>query len=605
MRLFSCLLCLGLLFAFPLNVSAADDGAINTRDLDFSASVNVTNSDSTDIVTYDVTDDITVDTTTAEAAKGFVRYTFPSSKNFSTQRASADLVIFNGFKFNSNHEYNLKFNYAFNKPLAFTCRVYLRFTDNSGSVLKEQILFHHLHASNENNISHPVNVDFKLDTSGIASGYKCELIISFVQLGYNSSDVQRFYVSPEIYLTDKDDDSGWFQKIIDAIHGIGDFFTDLGSRFELSLSGLGDAIDGFISDLSDDFSGFIDSLSSSISGDLDDQTEAQGGFFENLRLKLEAVGDLITDTFENISADFSARFDLFKPRIYEDLHWINAMVNGSGGLNTKPESLIKFRAVTSDLFSVPSGVVYNFVADYSTSVVKSFQIYQYYENDDFVGVYFNSESNAYTFGEVITLPEGYSYRFQIKYIDSVLDLSSVKLSDLCNSCVKLYADEGWLTAFGRLILNGFTGMFIPSEAFFDDLYVEVTDFYESKFGIFAQTTTFFYDLINLIDDVSNTVTYDFVFPEVSVPIAGQEIIIIEETVVDIGFWLKTNSFGSRLYSIYNASVWAIMIFCVLKYALRVEDVIFGTSKSISFGDDEVKEFDTSNGLYGQSKSKRS
>lgn len=531
------------------------------------------------VVATDINDNVITETITVSSGtydnKGCTIYKLPSS-----DLVLRSILTYRIEDINSSHEYNINFfvsssltNNAFQLALVFY--------DNNGTVLKEQVLYQGAIGVSWENI----NIDFKPDTSGLG-GYKTRLEFKFVT---SNKLLQYYRVSDVVEFVDKDDNTSWFQKIIQAIKdlpsNISNFFTDLGASIKADLVDLGTAIDGFISDLSTDFSGFIDSLGSSISGDLDSQTQAQGGFFENLKLKLQAIGDALTETFENISADFTARFEMFKPRVFEDLHWINAMVNGaSGAVNTKPEVIVKYRAVTSELFYVPSGTVYNFVVDTSLPYFKTFIIYQYYDNDDYCGVFYSTVESSYVSGDVIVLPEGYSYRFCLQLTTSLAGSSSSELSDLCNDYVKLYADEGWLNAFGRLIIKGVTSLFIPSDAFFDDVYARVLDFYESKFGIFAQTTTLFYDVLNVADDVFSTVSYDFVFPEVSVPIAGKNIVVIEETVVDIGFWLENGSFGARLYKIYQLSVWAIIIYCVLKYALRVEDVVFGTSKSISFDD---------------------
>ena len=69
-KFMSVLLVMALMFSFcSFFVSAADDGVINTRDLDFSASVQVLNSSGTSTVQHDVTNDVTVDTTNAEVVK--------------------------------------------------------------------------------------------------------------------------------------------------------------------------------------------------------------------------------------------------------------------------------------------------------------------------------------------------------------------------------------------------------------------------------------------------------------------------------------------------------------------------------------------------------
>ncbi len=524
-----------------LNVSAADDGAINTRDLDFSASVQVETSDGTSTVQHDVTDDITVDTTSAEVVKGFVRYTFPSSKDYDTKRTLASLVVFNGSKLNSSHEYNLKFDYAFNKPLPFYCAVSLRFYDNSGSVLRTQNLFQGIHLSDQNNMKHSVDIDFKLDSDGLNSGYKCELVIVFSQDGYNSSDVQRFYVSPEIYLTDKDDDSGWFQKIIDGIKEIPEKLGDLGDSISDFFDGLGDRISDFFVDLRD-----------------------------NLSAKFEAVGTAITDKFSEIGEDFSARFEKFKPRIYEDLKWVNKSVNSSTGeLVDKPPAIVKKRAVTSTLFYVSSGTVYNF--EYALLESWSMSIFYYTDDGEFIDTYYSVSSTGGRSGELV-LPSGYSYRFMIVTTDDLSVISSSVLSDYFNSYVKLYADEGWLTAFGRMILAGLQALFIPDDDYFSSVSEEMQQWGAEHFGFLWELSDLMYVTIDNLQGLLKD-GYVFILPAAEFDLNGEHYVLWDEYEVPVGQYIENVAALKYAYNTYLIVIAGICGVALFNYGRKTFDKV--------------------------------
>ena len=138
-------------------------------------------------------------------------------------------------------------------------------------------------------------------------------------------------------------------------------------------------------------------------------------------------------------------------------------------------------------------------------------------------------------------------------------------------------------AVGEFIVNGLreslAWAFVPSEDFMDTFIEDIRNTYEEHFGIFAQVTLFLTDTLDYIGTLMDY-DYEFTFPEVSVPIAGKTYVIIEEQTVNMEQWLENGSVGAELYSIYQTCVWAILIYCIFKYALIVEDVILSGTSSI-------------------------
>ncbi len=121
--------------------------------------------------------------------------------------------------------------------------------------------------------------------------------------------------------------------------------------------------------------------------------------------------------------------------------------------------------------------------------------------------------------------------------------------------------------------------FVPSEEYLDGFADSWQSWFESHFGVFSQVTNFLVDMIGEFEDLF-TGNYSFIFPEVSVPIMDKNIVLIEKQTVDIAQWLEEGSFGARLYEIYTTCVWAIIIYCVMKYALVVQDIIFAGNRMV-------------------------
>lgn len=475
----------------------------------------------------------------------------------------------------ASHEYNLKFKASCSVLTSVgntVLGVYLVFY-NGDTILKEQ----ELGGCQFNSLGwQEVDFDFKPDASGLG-GYKTRLEFRFLSV---TSAAVIYRLSDIIEFTDKDDNSNWFQRIINAIKEIPEKIGDLRDNISNYFSNLGDRI-----------TAKFENVGTSITNKFEEVKNAIGSWFteigDKLSNKFAEVGNSITSKFQEIGAEFSATFDKFKPRVYEVFNWRYGWVN-SDSIDYFDEDL--GAAIISDGFYVPAGTSYIFNVEPSDFLSQEyFEMFQidifYFEDGTFR--YFESTSLdlfVYYYNDGFELPSGFTYYFALTSFDGTFDsyLNGVSLSDFCNSVVKVYADEGWLTAFGRMILNGIKGFFIPSPDYFDTVYNRVTDLFESKFGIFAQTTTLFFDILREIEDVFDTDSYQFVFPEISVPIGDITITIIERQTVDMNQWLDGDGFGSKLYDIYNLCVWAIIIYCVLVYALRVESTIFGSSKGIDW-----------------------
>ncbi len=364
---------LGLLFVFPLNVSAAD-GTENVVLTDMQISGFVLDGSTGDGTYADVTDELSISMHNVSSSTfyGYYLVYFPFS-DADHYRLSALLSFSEDFNFNSNHEYNIKFSWGSVVNLNTSLTLCLLYYDVNGEMIKEQVLFDQT-CMPQQSIQN-VDVNFKPDVSGIQSAYTCELVLLFSQTGYNNATYrQGFFISPEIELIDKDDDSGWFQKILNKINDVWESIKALPNQIEASFTAVGDGI---------------------VNG------------------------------------------------IREALQWA----------------------------------------------------------------------------------------------------------------------------------------FVPSEEYLESFANSWQTWFESHFGVFSQVTNFLVDMIGEFEDLF-TGDYAFVFPEVSVPIMDKNIVLIEEQTVDIAQWLEAGSFGARLYEIYTTCVWAIIIYCVMKYALVVQDIIFAGNRMV-------------------------
>lgn len=165
----------------------------------------------------------------------------------------------------AEHEYNLEFYYATDYINTTVLGIELRYYTSTGEWIKTQTLAQFTPKKVGNQL---YSGNFKPDVSGINQSYNIKLCILF--LTPNTSTCS-WRISHDIKLTDKDDNSGWFQKILNAIKAIPDnirsFFTNLGDRISGFFDELGvkfdnmkeSVVNAFVT-LKDDLLGGLESL---------------------------------------------------------------------------------------------------------------------------------------------------------------------------------------------------------------------------------------------------------------------------------------------------------------------------------------------------------
>lgn len=454
---------------------------------------------------------------------------------------------------NSGHEYNIKFKYNSSLPASTVFVCDLVFYSSSGTELRRQTLFEDFNMSSG---WHTVDVDFKPDNSGLNSGYKSKIEFTFTN---TSTVLVYFRLSDIVELTDKDDNSNWFQKIINAIKEI-----------PVKLGNLGENIGNWFSNLGDNIGGFFDGLWDKLSNAFSDFREWFTDLKNALSEKLSELGDKISTKFQEISDNFTAFFEKFKPRVYESFSW------RYGYYDTLSNSIIftsddnNFHSITSDLFIVPDGSKY---------VVEPFNSSDdiYYECNSFKILCFNGDSfmgtlysgDIYDFNGV-TLTSEYSYRFEIEFFNS-FDIYSFPLDDYCNNVIHIYCDEGWLSAFGHYLLNGLKSLFIPSDGYFD-AYMEKTKTWASeRFGFLYTAGDLVVSFITNIRDMLKD-DFQFVLPAAEFDLNGEHYVLWNDYTVPMSEYLENKTI-KFMYNSYCVILGGICSFALLNYAIKVFDKI--------------------------------
>ena len=220
--------------------------------------------------------------------------------NSGSEGYSISLNIFDGFKLRSGHEYNLSYSYGYNYAINTSSNVKLEIYNSSGALFKTKNLY-----SVSDGSSYKVNnVDFNFiinDSDLPSEGYTCKLVISSVQSAIDSisgTTDSYFIFSRYVTLTDLDDDSGWFQKIINAITSIpskiSEFFSNLASSIGSFFSDLWenikdkfDELKQWFKDLGDRIEGFFVDLYNDIVEGLKNLFIPADGYFESKKQELE------------------------------------------------------------------------------------------------------------------------------------------------------------------------------------------------------------------------------------------------------------------------------------------------------------------------------
>lgn len=440
------LLCFLMLTVFIFPSSAAEISGFYSSSMEHTAFTfeNVNNV----LERVDYTDKLTVSSGTY-SGESCTTLTIP----FDTTNTFRYVSSYHIENLSASHEYNLKFKAScsvLSSVGTTALGVYLVFY-NGDTILKEQ----ELGGCEFNSLGwQKVDFDFKPDASGLG-GYKTRLEFRFVSV---TSAAVIYRLSDIIEFTDKDDNSGWFQRIINAIKEIPEKIGDLRDNISNYFSALGDRI-----------TAKFESVGTSITNKFEEVKNAIGSWFteigDKLSNKFAEVGNAITSKFQEIGDEFSSRFDIFKPRFYEVFDWTLGMLNTDGTIDNYEDFGL---AVTSNAFFVPNGSKYivNLTSSnlFNSSLFDDFYFMVSYIEDGVIYDVVCDSMSAFLIDnpDGIVLEPGVSYYFSIQNFgwDSFESyFGTYDLDDLCNSVVKVYADEGWLTAFGRMILNGIKNFF--------------------------------------------------------------------------------------------------------------------------------------------------
>ena len=503
-------------------------------------------------VNEDYTSKITVSSSTY-LNKACTLYTIPLDSSYSYRFVNAYQIE----NLNASHEYNLKFSWNAGLPSNTLFDVSLVFYDSSGTVLKEQILYNHSDAVAG---WREVDIDFKPDASGLG-GYKTKLEFTFL---FTGSSIANFRLSEVIEFKDKDDNSNWFQRIINAIkelpsdfvNGIKSFFDNLGLKFE--------------------------NVGKSITDKFEEVKNSIGSWFteigDKLSNKFTEVGNAITSKFQEIGAEFSAIFEKFKPRLYEVFDWRYGWISDDGVEYFEEDT---GQAVISQGFFIPSGSKYIFDVDYTdyidNSDLEAFYVEIFYFDDN--GVNYILSEDIYSFinnySEGFELTSGLTYYFSLaSFSDFSSLIGDLSLSDFCNSVVKVYADEGWLTAFGRMILNGLKNLFIPSSYFFETKKNELETFCVEHFGAVYQSIDLIIDIIKKFINISPTEPC-ITFPSIDIPLFNETYHISDEVVYSFSWINDKSHFLYYFYNFYRGFVTLLLSLSFANYCRNKYNEVFG------------------------------
>lgn len=334
----------------------------------------------------------------------------------------------------SGHEYSLEFQYSSLYSPSTSLVVNLLYYNGAGELIKTQgvdVLY---------DIGSGVQTyssSFRPDLSDISSSFTVKLQI--ILQTYSTSPCS-WYLSQDIVLTDKDDSSGLLLEILSAIlqldSDIDTYLSDLESSLLNQLISLDSNIDSYFDELGGELVSAIANLDNNI-----------GGYFELLKNGIIENDNALSDKLHEY-------LDKYKPRLYEDIHWVRgSYVNGVLSTNGN-------YAVCTDKFYISPGTNYVFEyneEDNNFSDIVRIILSIYDSNGEFL-----SERSFVIAGSFELNPEpGYCYTISVVFENSLAGMSSHIINRNLSVFLHLYADEGWLTAFGNYIINGFNNILNP------------------------------------------------------------------------------------------------------------------------------------------------
>ncbi len=462
------------------------------------------------------------------------------------------------------------------------------YVDDSGELYSVNELFTVTEDNVQNFIGKTVSASFVAENT---SGTPCIYIGSIT----NRTSFANFFVS-NFVLIDNDDNSqelkgikGFLHNIYwDTVGGVCDEedcphsspvtpHTSLAERFSNSFNAFFDNLNSKLDSVNTDinsstssvggwFSDIGDKLSTNFTNNINTIKENFSGLITDMKESFSNLGSNISGFFDNLWNNISTWFDKFKPRVYEDLVWNYGYAYSSftGALVFNPGNQ-SFSASVTDFFDVSSS--YSYYLDYVDSIdsTNDYLIILIYDlNHNYIG-YKNIRKSTDSY----LLSSGYSYRFYFSS-GSYYDFSTMdSVSDVCNSIVKIYADEGWATAIVHKLKVTVIGLFVPDESFFDEYKSNFTSLFENNLGFIYQSATFVTDFITGIKELlfdSQGRELQLTFSGIEFDLGDYHIDIFKKTVVDFNF-LKDGAF-SVAYGIYKVLLYLIFGFLLVNYGIK-------------------------------------
>lgn len=408
----------------------------------FSADMKVEAFSRTDGVDTDITSKITVGADTYDGVNS-TRYTVP----LTTGTDARFITSYQAENLNSTHEYNLNFKVQSSVPSSTSFFCFLYFYGPSGELIDIQTLAV-LSGNNFKSGWNDVNINFVPNTSNITSGYTNEIVFQFLT---QSNLLHYCRISNFIELTDNNSSDSLLRDILYAISTLDTNIDSYFLRYENSLFQKLNTLDSHIDTYFDELGGALTSAITTLDVHID-------GYFNILLNGIIENDNALSDKLHEY-------LDKFKPRFYEVFNWRYGWISNDGVEYFEEDT---GQAVISQGFFVPNGSKYIFDVDYSDYLddgdLDSFLVdIVYFSNG--VAYYFCTEylSNFISiYPDGIDLPSGYTYYFSLtSYSDFTSLIGDIPLSDFCNSIVRVYADEGWLTAFRNSIVQGFYDVMNP------------------------------------------------------------------------------------------------------------------------------------------------
>lgn len=249
--------------------------------MDWSATYRVP----TNQISEDITSEVSSNVFHGGVFDGYTVFKIPN-KYYTSSGSFRLLSLSSPFTLRAEHEYSVSFGYGQNFTTALKCDIYLYVYTASGDLFKS-IPLYSSSSRNAYSVTSP-EFNFLVKASDLPEGYFCRFSVLFEQSGSANTTLDGLvFISPQIELTDLDDNLSWLERILQAIldipQKIKHLFTNLGNQIGGFFSDLGDKIGGFFKDIGDTIKQKFNDLKQWFN-DLGDRIS---GFFDDLKLKIE------------------------------------------------------------------------------------------------------------------------------------------------------------------------------------------------------------------------------------------------------------------------------------------------------------------------------